>query len=216
MPASKTLAREVPLIITFLLGVLTVADYGVQEPTLQGLSSTAQSWVVVIAGFAVGIGVINLLRGQWYRVKTRQKGWYNNALLITTLALTSVWGIIATTKDPTYSYVYFNLTVPLTVTVFGMLAFYIASAAVRSLRLRNIDAGIMLVAAALVMLRNIPAGAAIWSSLPAIGGWVLDYPNLAAQRGIVIGIAIGVVAVGVRTILGYERGYLALSGEEKK
>jgi hypothetical protein len=48
--------------------------------------------------------------------------------------------------------------------------------------------------------------------LPAIQDWIMEVPQNAAKRAIIIGAALGVMATGLRVILGIERSYL--SGED--
>ena len=38
--------------------------------------------------------------------------------------------------------------------------------------------------------------------------WLLNVPNLAAKRGIVIGFGLGMVATDMKVVLGNERGYM--------
>jgi len=38
--------------------------------------------------------------------------------------------------------------------------------------------------------------------------WIMNVPNLAAQRAIVIGIGLGIVATALKVVLGIERGYM--------
>jgi len=40
--------------------------------------------------------------------------------------------------------------------------------------------------------------------------WIMDGPNSAAQAGIIIGSALGAMAMAIRVILGIERSYLGL------
>ncbi len=58
------------------------------------------------------------------------------------------------------------------------------------------------------MLGNVPIGEKIWSQFPTIGNWLMDVPNLAGQRGMLIGAGIGGIASGLRVLLGIEKSYL--------
>jgi hypothetical protein len=44
--------------------------------------------------------------------------------------------------------------------------------------------------------------------LPWLTEWILNYPNMAAQRGIMIGIGLGMIATSLRIIFGIERTYM--------
>jgi len=54
---------------------------------------------------------------------------------------------------------------------------------------------------------NIPGGL---DFLPWLTNWVMNVPNAAAQRGIIIGAALGAAAMSLRVLLGIERGHLGL------
>lgn len=92
--------------------------------------------------------------------------------------------------------------------MYALLVFYIASAAFRAFRARNIEATLMLSAAILVMIGRVPIGMAVSNMFPKLANWIMCVPNSAGQRGIIIGATIGVIAVGLKTILGIERSYL--------
>ena len=100
-----------------------------------------------------------------------------------------------------------HVLMPILATMFSLLAFFIASAAYRAFRARNVLASLLLIAALIVMLRFNPylpfAGYVAKSS-----NWLMNVPNLAAQRAIVIGIGLGIVATALKVILGIERGYM--------
>jgi hypothetical protein len=96
---------------------------------------------------------------------------------------------------------------PTEATMFSLLAFFIASAAYRAFRARSMLATILLVSAVIVMIRFFPLG-------PLSGGvawfadWILNVPNLAAKRAILIGVGLGIVSTALKIILGVERSYL--------
>ena len=99
------------------------------------------------------------------------------------------------------------ILIPVLSTMFSLLAFFIASAAYRAFRARNLLATLLLLAALLVMLRFNPwlPGAVYIASA---ANWLMNVPNLAAQRAIVIGVGLGMVATSLKVVLGIERGYM--------
>ena len=117
---------------------------------------------------------------------------------------------------------------PLHSTIFALLAFFLASAAFRAFRARNVEATILLIAAGLVMVGRVPileflavpfpplhpAAAAGSQSLGKVTEWIMDVPNGAAQSGIIIGAALGAASMAIRVILGIEKGYLGLGKGE--
>jgi hypothetical protein len=103
-----------------------------------------------------------------------------------------------------YDYVFY----PCNATMFALLAFFIASAAFRAFRARNAEAALLLGAAIIIMLGRAPIGRAISDMLPLISDWILDVPNNAGRRAIMMGAALGAIATGLRIILGLERSHL--------
>jgi hypothetical protein len=68
---------------------------------------------------------------------------------------------------------------------------------------------LLLASAIIVMVGRVPLGHYIWDKLPLVGDWILSYPNMAGQRAIMIGIALGIVSTSLRILLGIERTYLS-------
>src|SRR5437879_10755003 len=52
------------------------------------------------------------------------------------------------------------------------------------------------------MLGRVPIGNLIHPALPAAADWLMEVPQNAAKRGILMGAALGVMATGFRIILG--------------
>jgi hypothetical protein len=116
-----------------------------------------------------------------------------------------------------YELLFSGLFMPLQAATFSLLAFYIASAAYRAFRIHTAEAGLMMAAAFIVMLAQVPVGQWLTHWLPtagplaffrleALGDWIMSWLNTPAQRGIVFGIAIGGLAMSLRIWLSLERG----------
>ncbi len=102
-----------------------------------------------------------------------------------------------------------HVMMPILATMFALLAFFIASAAYRAFRARNVLASLLLIAALIVMMRFNPwlqSSDVPW--LARVSTWLMNVPNMAAQRAIIIGVGLGMVATALKVILGIERGYM--------
>jgi len=93
-------------------------------------------------------------------------------------------------------------------TIYAILAFFIASAAYRAFRARTIEATILLVAGIVVMLGKAPIGELLWGGLPDVSNWILNVINTAGSRVILMSAILAMIALYIRIILGYERGWM--------
>jgi hypothetical protein len=108
------------------------------------------------------------------------------------------------------TWVYFKIFAPLQATMFSLLAFYAASAVFRAFRARSFEATLLLVAGAIVMLGQVQLGDDLTGGYAGkIEVFLLASVVTAAERAIVIGASFGVLATGLRIVLGIERSYLA-------
>lgn len=119
-------------------------------------------------------------------------------------ALAMKWG----TEGRVYYWLYDHVFAPANATMFALLAFFIASAAFRAFRARNVEAALLLGAAILVMIGRVPIGRWISPLFPELADWIRDIPNNAGRRAIMAGAALGAIATGLRVILGIERSHL--------
>lgn len=115
-----------------------------------------------------------------------------------------------------FNWLYQYLYIPLDATMFSLLAFFIASAAFRAFRARNLEATLLLVAACIVILGLTSPFVYLWRQVvpgaPELPTktmqWILEVPNLAMRRAILLGVGLGAVAQAFRIIFGIERSYL--------
>jgi nucleoside permease NupC len=107
-----------------------------------------------------------------------------------------------------FVWVYDHVFAPCNATMFALLAFFVASAAFRAFRARNVEAALLLGAAIIIMVGRMPMGRWLSESLPDIAQWILDVPNNGSRRAIIMGAAVGAIATSLRVVLGLERSHL--------
>ncbi len=200
--------RVLPVFIAGLSGFLMVADFLFENAWLQGFSKDVQDWTVVVSAFALGLGAVSLIRLHGRKILRREKGWFNSIVLIVGMLFMTVRGILNGVNDGYYLFLFDNMLTPLGAAVYASLAFYLASAAYRAFRARSVEATVLLIAGLIVLLGRAPIGDSISAALPQVASWIINVPNVAAQRGIIICSAIGVMSTSLRVMLGLERRYL--------
>lgn len=112
-----------------------------------------------------------------------------------------------------YRLLFEGLFVALGSAMFSLLGFYIAAAAYRAFRVRSAESSLMMVAAVLVMLGQIPFGVWIWSGLPDVRLWLLEIPNSAAFRAITFGAGVAGLVMAFRMWFSIESE--SFDGEER-
>ena len=205
-------SRQLVVAITAIAGFIVLVPYYFRIPFLEATANSLQNWTVVILGFAMGFGALTITINHSQKIMARKKDWQYSVILLVSLFAMLISGLIPPLlTHPVASWIFQNIQVRISTTLFALLAPYVASSAYRAFRARNVEAGIMLITAAFIMLGNTPLMGYVWTGFPAIGAWINLVLNMAGQRGITIGVAIGSIAIGVRILLGLERSYL---GEE--
>jgi len=211
--------RTIPIFITFVIGVIMVGEFFIPHWRYRELTGELLDWGIILSAGAFILGLVNLVQVHLPTVLRRGTDWGHKVVLLGSLAVTLVVGFAngKARLDPgmeasfSYKWIFDYLYIPLSATMFALLAFYIASAGFRAFRARNAEATLLLLAAALVMFASVPIG----EGMPIVGeylvvlkDWILDVPNNAARRAIFIGAALGAISTGLRVILGLERSHL--------
>jgi len=186
------------------------------------LENELARWDRIIAAFAMVLGIYSLLRLHGSRIRRQMAGWGYSFLVYIGFGLMIIFAMYNDGQGPfqpqiasggPFVWMFNNVQVPSDATMFSILAFFIASAAYRTFRARTPEAAILLVSAIIVMLGRVPIGALISDSIPTLSQWLMAVPNLAAKRGILLGVSLGAIATSLRIIFGVERSYLG-GGEE--
>ncbi len=203
--------KTIPLIIVIVGGIIFVLYALSPHKLLQDdfYNKFYLPWVYASSPWAALLGVISLCMMHSNKIKRKAPKWQYSYFFFAGFIITSLAGFIGgTQKGSVLMWIFENMQMPMSSTMFSLLAFYMASAAYKAFRARSVEATVLLLAAIVVMLAQVPLGVKIYKNLPIISQWILDVPNLASKRGIAIGVGLGGVATSLKILLGIERSYL--------
>jgi hypothetical protein len=211
--------RQVPLLLTAGVGLVMLLYYFIPAPLVSVPGHHIEDWVIIVVAFAIVLGSANVLKINGEAVIRRERDWpYKVVLLISLFAMIVIglWNGPQRYLEPEsqFSWMYNTFYAPMQATMFALLAFFIASAAFRAFRIRNVEAALLAIAALIVMLGRVPLGNLLssWApepiQFPVMSDWLMTIPQNAAKRGILIGAALGVMSTGLRIILGVESSFM--------
>jgi len=200
------------MIITFAVGLFAMIDYFVPHRVFTGVAQRITQWIPVVASTALILGAISLFQHHFVRlIKRHPDRMYSIVALVAMVVATflgMVWGVEE--GSPFDKAIFETIYMPLTTAMFALLAFFLASAAFRSFRIRNLEAGLLFAAAFIVMLGRIPFGNIISPLIPMVADeWVMDVFTTSAMRAIRIGVGLGMATLSIKIILGLERTYMS-------
>lgn len=232
--------RTIPLLITAFAGFVLIAAYFI--PYTQTWGEKVAIWFDLLAAIAFILGGGNLLRVHLKKISDQVRGWgYSVIVLVSFLGTLAVGlgkvGVHPSPQFPDYPwsgpyreiggafwFFYQYAFVPLTATMFAMLAFYIASAAFRAFRAKNVEAILLLGTAFIILLGRTFAGVLLtswidpanWEGFRYFTGlkidnlavFIMSVFTTAGNRAIMIGVALGIVATALKVLLGLDRSYL--------
>ncbi|MDP2857851.1 MAG: hypothetical protein Q8P50_07735 [Bacillota bacterium] len=203
--------REVPLAIVFVTGAMILFEYFLQPLWKDSKiwAQMLQNWGTVVSGFAMGLAAMNLITVNLRRMDPKRNAeWYNPLLLLLGMVAMAGSGLFLGTRSAPWQFLFKNIFQPLGSAMFALMIFFIASAAQRAFRARNLEAIVLLVSGIIVMLGRAPIGELIGMWLPAWADWLVKVPSLAGNRAVMMGAALGMVATAFRALVGIDRAYL--------
>ena len=219
--------REIPLLLTFLFGMFFVVTnfLPTDNHLVKMLVDNVTSWLSIIVAFTYVLGVGNVLRIHTKKIAMRQQDWGYSVATVSGVLVMLIWGLLLWIPVNTFSglqpavqtgmqtgsvfnWFYDAVYTPMQSTLFGLLAFFISSAAFRAFRVRSIQAGLLAVTGLLLILGGVPLGEKVWSGFPGLTTFIMEILQTAGKRAILIGAALGAVSTSMKVILSIEKSYL--------
>jgi hypothetical protein len=227
--------RRIPLIITSITGFVLIVAYFI--PVTEGWGEKAAVWFDILQATAFILGGANLLRVQLKKISDRGPGWGYAGVVIISFMTTLIIGLGKIGVPPSaqfpdypwsgvydragspFSFIFEYAFTPLVASLFALLAFYVASAAFRAFRAKNVDATLLLGTAFIILLGRTFAGVLLTRWIPDdsffsglkvenLTIFIMSVFTTAGNRAIMIGIALGIVATALKVLLAIDKSYL--------
>ena len=202
-------------VIAIAFGFLVLAGY--IFPVLGSIELFLLNVAIILAGFAVLVGISNLLIVHTEKIRHKRKGAVYSAILIISLLITFALGLLAPylpQAKSLFSDAFLSIQLPIETSLMALMVVTLTYASIRLLRRRmNMLSVIFLITAFLILI-----GTAAWPFLgdvPILSGlraWVTQVPAGAGARGILLGVALGTLTTGLRILFGTDRPYGGKNG----
>ncbi len=196
--------KWLPTAIAIGVGVIVLFDFFFTLPLVNAIGAAFREWTIVLTAFAVLLGLFNLLWVHLSRILRRNEPSMGYSVIVVVTALLVFFiGLLFGLPSAPMTWLFDNIYTPLQGAFFALVAFFLATAAYRALRARSFETTLMLLAALVVFIGQAP----LVNVMTQAREWVLSVPSTAGVRGILLGVALGTIATGVRLIAGMDRPY---------
>jgi hypothetical protein len=203
------LGYRLPFVLMLVLGIFFVAQYYIPHPSIQEPARMIRQWKQPLGIFILFTAAFGIITLHVRRIRRKERGYgYSVVTLVSMAAMVFVGMVFGIQEESPFAHWFQYLITPIEATMFSLLAFFVASAAFRAFRARSLNATILLISAFVVMLGMIPVVEELCPSLAKLAAFILKFPNTAAKRAIIIGVALGAISVAIKTILGIDRTIL--------
>jgi hypothetical protein len=195
-------------IIAIIAGIFVLLGYFFPG-VFSGIQSTFIRWAIILAAFALLLGILNLALVHWKKFTAKAPGRIYSLVLLISLVLTIVLASISGPTGGLSLWLFNTFQVPVEISLLAVLTVILVYAGARLLsRKPRWNIILFLVTVLLVLLGSVPllfvGDIALFS---AVRTWLAGVPAIAGARGLLLGVALGTVATGIRILIGADRPY---------
>jgi len=178
-----------------------------QASLLTNIRLTLLQWAIILAGFAIFIGIFSLFLVHFKKIQKKEKGSVYSILLIISLLATFLFGLV---KPGQVGKVFTTVQLPVEASLMALLTVTLTYASIRLLRRRlDLFSVIFLLTAVLILLGTAPLP--FLGNVPGLSTWARPFISHvlagAGARGILLGMALGTLTTGLRILFGADRPY---------
>lgn len=193
------------ILITLGCFILIGLDRTGQVTVLRPLTTQLYQWVIVLSAVGILLGIINLIWIHVRRIQTGQSDWSLSLALLAALLIVFAAGVVDSegAKGLMVEWFFDTLIAPLQAALFALLAFFLAAAAYRFLRINRTGGTWMLMGTLVMFGTQLPISQELFGiQLQPSVNWLLDQPVMAAMRGALLGSSLAILVIGLRFMTG--------------
>lgn len=212
-PISVAVAIGVGLIV--LLGYFFGANSAGEATIFGVLRDYFLQGAVVVSGVALLVGVFNLASAHTKKIRQNDGAAYSIitvvALIVTLLV--GLYDLVMTYWQgaPGLQYtrwIFENIQLPVETSLMAIIAISLTYAATRLFARRlNMMSAVFIAVVLVLLIGAIPAVSSRFDLVTQIRDWILQVPTVGGARGILLGVALGIIATGIRILMGTDRPY---------
>ncbi|MFQ6076493.1 MAG: hypothetical protein ACE5Z5_10230 [Candidatus Bathyarchaeia archaeon] len=120
---SAVIKKNIPLAITFIIGVLLIFEWFIPTPIGDAAGSSAREWGIIINSFAIMVGVVGLYGRELRNLSKKAEDWPFSVWMLIVTTLFIVVGVTFGYQDERYQWIYNSVLLPLSATMYGSISF---------------------------------------------------------------------------------------------
>lgn len=205
--------RQIPLAATIIIVLVILIKIFFPNPAATFWSLKFQQWSSMATAVSVGLGVIALLSFHVPRIIRMENEpirfqWFYSLSTVGIMLLFIGLGLTLGTGSPQYNWLYNTWYAPISGLICFVSAFYSVTAVYRAFKIRSLEGAALIIPALLIFLYDAPLGIYLFPFLGPIGVYLFSVITASAFRASLLAVALGMVFIMIRTVIGQERGYM--------
>ena len=191
-----------------LLGLFLPSEFVAEFPIHLLLIRAAAT----LAAVAFLLGILNLLGVHFRRIAHQERDWgYSIFLILAFLGVIGAAVLAAVSGEPVLDgtalrWVFHSILSPLEAAAASLLVFFLVAAAFRVMRKRpTLSTVVFVLTIIFVLLGTIPFPGQLGLTLAEARDWLVQVFAMAGARGMLLGVALGTIATGLRVLMGFDR-----------
>lgn len=197
--------------IAIAAGLIVLLGYFIDLSYLDTLREVFLHWAIILSAVALVMGIFNLGFVHIRKVSTQSTGDVYSVILLISLCLTIVIMIIFSPTGSLSQWLYNYIILPVEASLLSLLAAILIYFCARLFKRGITLFSLFFVGTALIVLVSMISLTGFQipgiSGADGIGALIVRIPSVGGARGILIGVALGAIATGLRVLMGADRPY---------